>query len=695
MGCTPNRVPHTGELWSAPSSDNLRYVAGQGTARAVTRGPGLLIVAFAAMFGAPLLILILGIRDRPSSLLSWLITWGTVIVYGLATCSIAVAARRWPQRRALPWFALAFGLWTCSNLYYAAFVAPNPIPLPSPADIGYFLFSWALGAGIVQGTLQRLPRIPAGALLDAFMIALCAAAVAATLVFSFHDVNTSSFGVLLDSLVYPLEDIVVIGLMVGVGTLLSWRFERPLVILLAGVLSITAGDLITTMRLLEGGPVGGAWANLGWTLGAAILAAGAWAVPPQPRVLVERAFTSYVGLPAAAAAVGLIVLACGALLDLTPVASCFAVATLAAACVRMHLSYAEARALADSHRLALADELTDLPNRRRLLRDLRAACERQDPHLLALYDLDGFKHFNDTHGHSEGDLLLRALANRLAESVRSCGVAYRLGGDEFCVLVPASEEGGRAVHVAGAALAAEGPGWRVTATYGIVEIPREVSTVSDAMRVADRRMYAEKDRRPAAARQQARDVLLSALGEQQPRLHAHTQDVTALAGAVARMLGMAPHEADDVARAAELHDVGKLAIPAAVLDKPGPLDEGEWRLIRQHTIIGERMLAAAPALRAIAPLVRSSHERWDGGGYPDGLAGAEIPLGARIVAVCDSYDAMVTDRPYRNGIPPEEALAEIRRCAGTQFDPAVVEVFACVAEPATLGARVTSEPARP
>jgi two-component system, cell cycle response regulator len=129
-------------------------------------------------------------------------------------------------------------------------------------------------------------------------------------------------------------------------------------------------------------------------------------------------------------------------------------------------------------------------------------------------------------------------------------------------------------------------------------------------------------------------------------------------------------------RAAELHDIGKVAVPDAVLHKPGPLDDAEWDLMRQHSVIGERILGAAPAMRPVARLVRASHERFDGGGYPDGLAGAAIPLGARIIAVCDGYDAMISDRPYRAPMTSERAIEELRRCAGTQFDPDVVAAFA-------------------
>jgi two-component system, cell cycle response regulator len=149
---------------------------------------------------------------------------------------------------------------------------------------------------------------------------------------------------------------------------------------------------------------------------------------------------------------------------------------------------------------------------------------------------------------------------------------------------------------------------------------------------------------------------------------------------VGRELEMNAEQLDEVARAAELHDLGKVAIPEAILDKPGPLDETEWSFVRRHPLIGERILSAAPALRPVARLVRSSHERFDGSGYPDGISGPSIPLGARVVAVCDAFDAMVSERSYRPPRSPVEALAELQRCSGTQFDPVVVAAFARVVE---------------
>jgi two-component system cell cycle response regulator len=256
------------------------------------------------------------------------------------------------------------------------------------------------------------------------------------------------------------------------------------------------------------------------------------------------------------------------------------------------------------------------------------------------------------------------------------GRAYRLGGDEFCALVRPGRTGREPLlAAAAAALSERGRGFAVDASLGAVLIPTEADTMEQALQTADRRMYAQKGEGRATASRQTRDVLLRTLEERQPDLHAHLRDVAALAVVVGRGLGMSSEELDETARAAELHDVGKVAIPDAILSKPGPLDDDERDFMRRHTIIGERILAAAPALVPVSRLVRSSHERFDGGGYPDGLAGEQIPLGARVVAVCDAYDAMTSERPYRRPLSQEEAIAELRSSSGTQFDPAVVDAF--------------------
>jgi HD-GYP domain-containing protein (c-di-GMP phosphodiesterase class II) len=189
-----------------------------------------------------------------------------------------------------------------------------------------------------------------------------------------------------------------------------------------------------------------------------------------------------------------------------------------------------------------------------------------------------------------------------------------------------------------------------------------------------------------SAGRQSKDVLLRALAERNPNLGGHLSEVADLAERTARRLGLPAEEVERVRHAGELHDAGKVAIPDGILSKPGPLDAAEWGFVRRHPLIGERIVAAAPSLTRVARLVRSTHERWDGTGYPDRLVADAIPLGSRIVAVADAYDAMTSERPYAAARTPQEALDELRRCAGTQFDPAVVETFRAVVAERSLRA---------
>jgi HD-GYP domain-containing protein (c-di-GMP phosphodiesterase class II) len=172
-----------------------------------------------------------------------------------------------------------------------------------------------------------------------------------------------------------------------------------------------------------------------------------------------------------------------------------------------------------------------------------------------------------------------------------------------------------------------------------------------------------------------REALLRTVQEGHPELGLHQDKVAGLARTTAMMLGLDAEEIDVTIRAAELHDIGKVAIPDEILNKAEPLTEHEWTFIRRHTIVGERILAASPALAPVAAIVRASHEAWDGTGYPDGLSGETIPLAARIVAVCDAFDVMTSARAYQPALPASEAVAELISCAGHQFDPRVVAAF--------------------
>jgi diguanylate cyclase (GGDEF)-like protein len=307
-----------------------------------------------------------------------------------------------------------------------------------------------------------------------------------------------------------------------------------------------------------------------------------------------------------------------------------------------------------------------------------AAPER--PACLALFDLDGFKAYNDTYGHPAGDSLLVRLSTALRDAVATGGTAYRMGGDEFCLLTePGQGDVDALLAAAAAALGERGEGFTITCSYGRVMLPAEASTAERALHIADERMYVQKNSSRASGGRQSSDVLLRALSERHPSLGDHVKGVVELALAVGERLDLPPEEIEDLRRAAELHDIGKVAIPDAILAKPDALDDAEWEYARHHTIIGERILQAAPALGSVARIVRSTHERMDGKGYPDHLAGEDIPLAARIVLVCDAFEAMTAPRGYREPMSAEVALEELERCSGTQFDPRVVAAFRTLA----------------
>jgi diguanylate cyclase (GGDEF)-like protein len=327
---------------------------------------------------------------------------------------------------------------------------------------------------------------------------------------------------------------------------------------------------------------------------------------------------------------------------------------------------------------ATTDALTELGNRRKLLTDLERCVKTvtgETPAVLTLFDLNGFKNYNDTFGHPAGDALLRRLGRELAEAAgQFAGHAYRPGGDEFAVIASAAHQ--HAMEQATSrALSEQGEGFAISTAFGSVVIPHATGDVTEALRKADETMYAQKHSGRATAGRQSSDVLLRTLAERHPDMSAHLDGVSELAGEVGKRLEVVGEELAQLHNAAGLHDIGKVAIPDAIINKRGPLTQDEWAFMRRHTLIGERIVSAAPALGGAARLVRSSHEAWDGSGYPDALAGIEIPLGSRIIAVCDAFDAMISNRPYAPAKTINEALTELRRCAGTQFDPTIVGVF--------------------
>jgi diguanylate cyclase (GGDEF)-like protein len=345
------------------------------------------------------------------------------------------------------------------------------------------------------------------------------------------------------------------------------------------------------------------------------------------------------------------------------------------------------------------DVLTGLRNRRALTEELPRVCQRASEELPAyvwFFDLNGFKSYNDSFGHIAGDNLLARLGDRLRDVVEPYGAVYRLGGDEFCALITAPVEDPHALFLqAREALVERGGAFTVTAAAGAVEIPRETRDPTHALRLADQHMYREKATSRGGAADLITAVLHAALAQRHPKLGEHCDDVAGDVELLARTIGLDDEIVGLIIKAGDLHDVGKLGIPDEILTKPGSLSDDEWRFMKQHTVMGEQIIAAAgPSLERIGPLVRASHERWDGNGYPDGLAGEEIPLGARIITICDSFRAMLDERVYKRAMTLQDALTELRRCAGTQFDPHLVEVFCRLVSERAGGDLTTAAPAR-
>ena len=418
----------------------------------------------------------------------------------------------------------------------------------------------------------------------------------------------------------------------------------------------------------------------------------------------RRAFGTLVESSARATIVPFALMASAALMlvvlwQRSPLLSAALVGPLLAISLYQRSAYQALRAM----RLALTDPLTGLANHRsfqeRVQRELVGAEARNTPFTLCMIDIDDFKRVNDLFGHPVGDSVLAQVGARLRQN----GEAFRLGGDEFALLLPArSAEEALPIaqtvlgRIASLELADVGS---VTASAGIASFPAQAFGRDELIRLADSALYWAKEhgknrvhayrpevvelaelRRLAhgpdrAARFRAAASLAKAVDARDTYTGSHSTRVAELGAWIAAHLGLDVEQVELTRLAGSLHDLGKLAIPEEILRKPGPLTPPERLVLERHSQIGFRMLESL-GVDPVADWVLHHHERWDGMGYPDGLAGEDIPLGARIIFVADAYDAMTSDRAYRGRLTPQEAVAELERCAGSQFDPEIVEVFA-------------------
>ncbi|MCP2259079.1 diguanylate cyclase (GGDEF) domain-containing protein [Streptoalloteichus tenebrarius] len=640
-----------------------------------------------------------------------------IVVYCLVSASAAVAvfvgvARHRPRPR-LPWLLLGLSQLvyaTADASFYVSHYLFRITAFPSVADpfyLGHYPF---VVGGLVLFIRRRSPGRDLPGVLDAAVLAVVAGMLSWLYLIGPQARLHAPTLVKVTSMAYPMMDLALLAvslrLILGPG-------RRPVsFFLLSGnLVAFLAADTNYVMQQLAGTYHAGNGLDAIWLSGN--LALGTAALHPTMAGLGERGplrensagpmrIVALCAAALVAPATLLLQHASGSLRD---------VPVIAAACASLFvLTIARLAVLvADQRRLAITDGLTGLHTRRffEAQLPLEVARARRGDSSLAVFiiDVDHFKSINDRYGHPAGDQVLIEVAARLRAAARAGDVLARYGGEEFALLVPGArrEELERIAErlrhqVASSPITVGADTWvPVTVSVGTASFPHHGDGPQALVATADRALYAAKaggrDRvvigeppqPPPDLTEAVTDAADLALIDYLHRLAdevdamlstvEHSRAISRWAGALAVELGHDAAVARRVELAGRLHDIGKIVVPKAVLTKTTPLTEEEWRLLRQHSEHGFRLTRVVPGLAGVAHVIRQHHERYDGAGYPDGLSGTEISVEARILAVCDAWASMRSNRPGQPALSEEEACARLRLRRGTYFDPDVVDAF--------------------
>jgi diguanylate cyclase (GGDEF)-like protein/putative nucleotidyltransferase with HDIG domain len=331
------------------------------------------------------------------------------------------------------------------------------------------------------------------------------------------------------------------------------------------------------------------------------------------------------------------------------------------------------------HYLSYHDQLTGLYNRRFFEQELiRLDVEEYYPLTITMADINGLKLINDSFGHTVGDEYIKKVAKVMTDGARSNDTVCRLSGDEFIILSPNTEisEVKKVINKINKLAENEKvKSVNISVSFGFCSKYSQEESTLEVLKKAEDYMYKKKLFESPSMRGKTIYTIIATLHEKNPREEQHSHRVSQLCEQMGTELGLQEDDIRELKTVGLLHDIGKVAIDERILNKNGKLNQEEWEEIKKHPEIGYRILSTANELSEMAEYVLAHHERWDGKGYPRGLKGKDIPIQSSIIAIVDAYDAMVSERSYRNALSKEYAVSELIKGAGTQFSPECVKVF--------------------